>query len=873
MTLFGEKFDLSSLENTGANDYTNGVFTKYAGVTPSTEFDLTRTINGSFADALNNGLTAKANYVDNSITATFSFTGLDHEDISMKLRKGDIPSLAQADKIAADAGLAIKDIFPAIGKITSSTTFQLIIGEIEGPDATITFEENGGNEVADITKVVGSLVGDIPTPTKDGCAFEGWFLDNETFTLPFVPDKMPADGLTVYAKWNANAYTLTFHVNGGDALEEAAQTKYVFKGLPYGEMPEPVRLGYGFQGWYTAATEGELITEDTVFDLDTNQTLYAQWKELIEIPRSIFDFGKTEEFTYQKGVECKPEYTFTAEEGATYTEDSFVFKYKRQGADDYTSGIPINAGTYDVTIVRPADSTYAKFEQTFVGVINTKKAIRPDSIAQIQQLDKGFTWMDIRLINNASIVDGDIYDLNEDATLVFNLVNEDGITYHSEPYDYEPGEETQLIVWDIPMRHGLQYDITVSVYDPNYEDWTSTLAGTRPFQIQKIPNTFWTSKKNYYDISWYDSSDDTFYIQNAKEFAGLAYLVNSGTDSFYGDKITLTADIDLSAHQWVPIGYDDQYFEGNFDGNNHQITGVYINDTSESNVGLFGQVRTNWNRENNMVTVKTAYIQNIVLDDSYIGGKSNVGGIVGNATMIFTGDTSAEKTTYNLQVYIEDCVNYAEVYAKTSNAGGIAGTLTKQNVLVQNCVNFGHIYAPNRAGGIVGQVSSGMVIYNANHGIVTGTSDIGGIVGNVIKNETNSRVHNNYNCGLVQSTKSNSSIGAIVGSRTYGDIKWNYYLEGTAFGMDNVARAAVGKGNGSESDTTYSSSVITGPNSKTEASAKEYKGLTLIEAINKYIDDRRVGETSFRPDHWVADPVTGYPLPANFTASVLRNKK
>ena len=866
---FGETFDLSSLETTGTNDQTTGVFTKFAGVTPSVDFDLSRTINGTFADALNNGLTAKANYVDNSITATFSFTGLDHEDISMKIRKGDIPSIAQADLIAADAGLAIKDIYPALGNIYASTTFQLVIGEIEGPDATITFEENGGNEVEDIVKVVGSLVGDLPTPTKDGCAFEGWFLDNETFLDPYVPDKMPADGLTVYAKWNANAYIVTFHVNGGDALEEANQTKQVFKGVPYGEMPVPERLGYGFQGWFTADEGGELITEDMLYALDEDQTLYAQWKELVEIPRDIFDFGETEDFTYQKGVECMPEYTFTAEEGATYKEEEFIFNFKRQGSDEYTSGIPINAGTYDVTITRPSDSSYAKFEQTFVGVINTKKAVRPEAVAQISQLNKGLTWIEIALYNSQTVKDGGIDDLNEDATLVFNLIPENGSVYQSQVYEYEPGKATQLVVWDVPMTHFKKYDITVSVYDPNYEDWTSTNPGTLAYNLKSVPNNKWTDKNNY-NINWYEEDENTFYISTAAEFAGLAYLVNSGKDSFFGDTIYLCEDINLSAHKWVPIGFGDKYFEGHFNGDNHQITGVYVNETSKDNVGLFGQVRTNWNEEGGMVTVKAAYIQNIVLEDSYIGGKNNVGGIVGNATMIFTGDTSREKTTYNIQVFISNCVNYAEVYASTSNAGGIVGTLTKQNVIVQDCVNFGHVRSNSNAGGIVGEVASGMVIYNANHGTVTGTSNLGGIVGHVKKIETNSRVHNNYNCGLVKSTDSNTSIGAVVGSRTSGDIKWNYYLADTAFGMDNVARDAIGKSSGSESDTTYSCSEITGPDSKTGATAKEYQELTLIEAINKYIDDRRVGETSIRPAHWVADPVTGYPFPANFTSSTLR---
>ncbi len=46
---------------------------------------------------------------------------------------------------------------------------------------------------------------------------------------------------------------------------------------PYGEPPEVAKTGYTFQGWFTAATEGEKITEGTAVKTVSEHTLYAQW--------------------------------------------------------------------------------------------------------------------------------------------------------------------------------------------------------------------------------------------------------------------------------------------------------------------------------------------------------------------------------------------------------------------------------------------------------------------------------------------------------------------------------------------------------------------------------------------------------------------
>ena len=80
----------------------------------------------------------------------------------------------------------------------------------------------------------------------------------------------------------------------------------------------------------------------------------------------------------------------------------------------------------------------------------------------------------------------------------------------------------------------------------------------------------WTDEGNY-DFSWYNTTDTEFHLDSAAQLAGLAYVVNAGTDQFVDKTIVLDSDIDLSGHNWTPIGTYEHDFEGTLDGNGHEL--------------------------------------------------------------------------------------------------------------------------------------------------------------------------------------------------------------------------------------------------------------------------------------------------------------
>lgn len=78
----------------------------------------------------------------------------------------------------------------------------------------------------------------------------------------------------VYAGWTANNYIVTFDPNGGSI---DTTTIIVTYDSNYDILPTPTRIGYTFNGWFTAKTGGTQITADSTVNITSDQVLYAQW--------------------------------------------------------------------------------------------------------------------------------------------------------------------------------------------------------------------------------------------------------------------------------------------------------------------------------------------------------------------------------------------------------------------------------------------------------------------------------------------------------------------------------------------------------------------------------------------------------------------
>ena len=141
---------------------------------------------------------------------------------------------------------------------------------------TVHFNANGGT-VSPASKVVtcSSNYGTLPTPTRTGYEFDGWYTRESSGTkvnnTTSVGTNPPT---TLYAHWIANKYTVTFNANGGTVGMKSRTATY---GSKYPALPAPTREGYSFDGWYTQKTGGTKVDDNTTVTTAADHTLYAHW--------------------------------------------------------------------------------------------------------------------------------------------------------------------------------------------------------------------------------------------------------------------------------------------------------------------------------------------------------------------------------------------------------------------------------------------------------------------------------------------------------------------------------------------------------------------------------------------------------------------
>lgn len=119
----------------------------------------------------------------------------------------------------------------------------------------------------------------LPTPTRDGFTFDGWFTAATEGTLvgdagdDFTPD---AD-VTLYAHWTAVivGHTVTFHANYADGPASTTQQSDEAAALTANPFTGPE--GLTFAGWATEAGGAVVYADGAQYDFAADEDLYAVW--------------------------------------------------------------------------------------------------------------------------------------------------------------------------------------------------------------------------------------------------------------------------------------------------------------------------------------------------------------------------------------------------------------------------------------------------------------------------------------------------------------------------------------------------------------------------------------------------------------------
>ncbi|MGI6471707.1 MAG: leucine-rich repeat protein [Candidatus Methanomethylophilaceae archaeon] len=138
---------------------------------------------------------------------------------------------------------------------------------------TITFDSDGGNEVASITLDYKAIVTPPANPSKEGYTFVGW--------SPALPETMPIGDISVIAEWTVNQYSIAFYPGDGLPPEPTTQTF----GTPIVKPEDPVREGFAFAEWFPNLPE-IMPARDVV--------VTALWYEIVNINDSTTSIDRTD---------------------------------------------------------------------------------------------------------------------------------------------------------------------------------------------------------------------------------------------------------------------------------------------------------------------------------------------------------------------------------------------------------------------------------------------------------------------------------------------------------------------------------------------------------------------------------------------------
>ena len=175
------------------------------------------------------------------------------------------------------------------------------------PITYINFNTNGGEKINPIVYNKSKI--EIPTPTREGYTFMGWFYDNGAWTQEFsiksLENLEPKKEITIFAKWALNKY-INFESNGGSVCEPiniAISTTY--------DMPIPTKPLFIFKGWFMDRGLNTPFDKSLINlgEYDTATVVYAKWEEKKVQNVTFYGEPKTE-YVYGDEVDLNGMYAY-----------------------------------------------------------------------------------------------------------------------------------------------------------------------------------------------------------------------------------------------------------------------------------------------------------------------------------------------------------------------------------------------------------------------------------------------------------------------------------------------------------------------------------------------------------------------------------
>jgi len=361
---------------------------------------------------------------------------------------------------------------------------------------TITFDTDGGTAVAPITQNYATAVTAPTAPSKTGYTFAGW--DN-------LPSTMPAENVTVTAKWTINQYTITFDVDGGTAVAPITQDYNTAVTKP----DDPEKTGYTFTGW---------VPEVPSTMPAENVTVKAQWS-INSYTATFVSDGTTIEsksYTYGAPVTRPSNPTKTGHTFAGWLSDTGILygvgiDVPAMGTANVTYTAQWDIDSHVVTWLNEDGSTFDSASYEYNAPVS-KPATNP--------VKEGWTFQGWKA------ADGTLYDAetavpnmgttNVSYTAYF-VINQYVIVFDAADGAFADGKSTYTIKENFNTMVSKPGDPSLEGY--TFKGWTTVENGTEA-DIVAVPSTWYVAAEdiNYYAVWVVNVYTVTFVNEEGEEY-------------------------------------------------------------------------------------------------------------------------------------------------------------------------------------------------------------------------------------------------------------------------------------------------------------------------------------------------------------------
>ncbi len=330
-----------------------------------------------------------------------------------------------------------------------------------------------------------------------------------------------------------------------------------------------------------------------------------------------------------------------------------------------------------------------------------------------------------------------------------------------------------------------------------------------------VPDTVYSVWDGSGERGWYNggehagTEEDPYVISTESDLYGLSQLVSEGV-SFAGSYIVLDRDMYMNAlpsaaavrqwgeqrpqNVWSPIGASSTPFKGSFDGRGHAVFGLYTD--SAQYAGLFGYTQ---NADITDVSVSRSYISSSQYAGSVVAylfvfdGEASVENcfsdafVTSSVNAVYCGGIVGYSYAYRGNVNIENCVfagciAFSSRYSFDIGVGGVVGYARSLHdygnlgayMNIVNCKNTADVtngspvHSGVSTGGIVGIAEARNTVLTVsgcrNSGEITGTGNVGGIVGRLSTSVNSTAFAKVVNCSNISTVTGSGHTGGLVGT-------------------------------------------------------------------------------------------------------------